>query len=216
MITELELRRRIRDVLARMSVLASADSESIVQFNPNGAYATKIPDGVRTTTPLDRMSSTDSRTLLDEWATRFADLTGRSRHEQVCYLLAAEAALDQALHRPPDRLTDEHDDPSLETVKRCLTIYEGMPPEQAAVIEATVYGGSVGSLTKWLERQRISNDRNPKDGRPRPTGEGRRRRVAELRAQGMGAPRIAKELGIATTTAQRVIRELEHDTRRAA
>lgn len=217
----MDLTRRIRDVLAAMSVLAAADSQSFVTFNPNGSHDTQIPAGVRTSASLATISSTDPRTLFDHWRGRFAraqehGVDDRHLHALV---LVAEAELDAARHRIPSTITAEHPEPGQATEERCLDLYAGVDLEEAASIEAAIYGGGERSVRLWLRRLRVRNDRDPDRGLPRPTGEGRLRRVAELLAAGCSQRAIARELGVSKTTVTRAVHELEqrrHRTRRAA
>lgn len=203
--------QRIRNVLAAMAQVSEADGQSVVLFDPNTSHESNAPTGVRTGMALRTMNPNQPRTLLDEWSQIFHDHANGDARELECLVEVAEAALAAYTHRLPVSLSDEHADPTESTERRCLVFYEGMSAERAAAIEARVYGGHAVSLTRWLERLRVRNDRDPRTGLTRPTGEGRLRRVAELRAQGLGARRIARELGCAVSTAQAAIRDVENN-----
>lgn len=214
----MDLTRRIRDVLARMSVLAAADSQSFVTFNPNGAHTTTIPAGVRITTTLTTISSRDPRTLFDHWAQRFANAQelGVDDRHLLALVRVAEAELAATQHRIPSTITAEHPEPGQATEERCLELYEGVELEEAAGIEASIYGGGERSVRLWMRRLRVKNDRDPDRGQPREAGEGRLRRVAELAASGMSHRKIAVELGVSKTTVVRALETLEDRRKRAA
>lgn len=209
------VQQRIRDVLAAMSQVSEAPGQSVVVFDPNTHHEWSIPSGVRTSVSVATLDPGRPVSLYDEWAVRFEQM--RSADELTLLLLvrAAETALAAYTHRHPGREVDEHDDPTAGTEARCLREYAGVDSKEAAVIESAAYGGDPNRLAKWLERLRVRNDQHPVTGQPKPVGEGRRRRVAELRAQGMGAKRIAQELGCAVSTAQKVMREVD-DQKQAA
>lgn len=200
---------RIRAVLAAMARVSEADGQSVVLFDPNTSHKSTIPSGVRTGQQLSSMDPSAPRTLFDEWAARFDRHRDADEFTLRLLVTAAETALNAYRHRHPGREVDEHDDPTAATEARCLREYHGMTPQEAGVIEAEIHGGDPNRLAAWMRNVRVRNGRHPDTGEHRPAGEHRLKRVAELRAQGLGAKRIARELGCAPSTVQEDFKRLE-------
>lgn len=198
----MSVEQRIRTVLAAMSTVSEAPGCSVVVFDPNGHHESKLPTG-------------DPSSLHDEWAARFRRMSDADEFTLRLLVTAAEHALAAYTHRHPGREVDEYGDPTLATEARCLREYESMCPVEAGVIEAEIHGGDPRRYATWLRNVRVRNNRHPDTGIVRPTGEGRLRKVAELRAQGLGAKRIARELGVAVSTAQDAMRALDQGERAA-
>lgn len=205
---------RIRRVLAAMSQVSEADGQSVVMFDPNTHHDCSIPSGVRASASVATLDVHQPRSLFDEWADRFDELQSADEYTLGVMVTAAETALASYTNRHPGREVDEHDDPTSGTEARCLRDYVGVNPKEAAVIEATAYGGDPNRLAQWLEGVRARNGYHRQTGEELPTGEGRLRLVAQLKAEGKGARVIAQQLSCAVSTAQRLVAQVEG--RRAA
>lgn len=202
---------RVRRVLAAMAAVSEADGQSVVQFDPNTSHKSTIPSGVRTGAPLATMDVDAPRTLLEEWSAVFDRAFRAGLGDQALNLLVtgAETALAAYCHRHPGREVDEHGDPTAHIEARALREYAGMDAAEAAVIEAQVYGGDPNRHAAWLRRLRLCNGRHPESGDPRPAGEARLRRVAELRAQGLSVRSIASAVPCSPQTVQDDFKRLD-------
>jgi hypothetical protein len=199
------LEDRIRDVLARLSVLSEVSASSLEpRMSGNSESPSKPPPGV-------------SRGLYDYWSERFARLyaEGKSEFEIHRDYLLAERDWAACTMHSPDRMAlrsgEATDNDAVNggaaeaaAADRVIELYEGVPAVEVAVHEYTTEA--------WVRKARAQRGRNPTDGRPRPEfldwDEDRRTREVASLASRMGQKKAADRLGVAKSTLQRYWPEL--------
>lgn len=194
------LEDKIRDLLARLSVLSEVSAANLEPRTSGSKSPSKPPPGV-------------NAGLYDYWADRFTRLYAEERSEFEIhrdYLIAERDYASCTMHSP-DRMAlrsgestdnDVVDGGAAENAaaQRVIELYEGVPAVEVAVHEYTTEA--------WVRKARGQRGRYPHDGRPKPTfldldDVDRHRKVAALKARGMGQAKAASKLGVSKNTVQR-------------
>lgn len=216
------LEQKIRDVLARLSMLSEAKASNLEPRTSHGASDSRVPAGVaerRRLQPSDPdRSPPKERSLFDFYAWSFAHADPEDRAQLFNLWLLAERDYHARVLHIPRRVSVRSGEDAIgklsgaeaerEAAKRVVELYEGRSAEEAAVFEYTTVG--------VIHKARKMHKRDLDDGRPRPPfrdwdEDERRRQVGLLRgrerAQGreIGAKAIGQHFGVDKNTVKRYL-----------
>lgn len=203
---------KIRDVLARLSMLADGDTQNLdaetAELDHHGKADSKPPPGVELRSS-DQPPSKERRSLY-EWYSWHFDRTEDPDRRLSLYLLAeidyqdfrfrADWRTELRKGELDDRDATDGGAAERAAAERVIDWYEGKPALLVAMLERTTEA--------WVKKARRQHDRNPVDGRPIPEflqwdDDRRRREVAAQVAKGRGKKAAAKALGVNPDTVRR-------------
>lgn len=192
MTTGRDLPHEARQLLARMTVLSTARSTSIVA---NHITSSKPGHVILAGT----LAPDDD--LVGKWAPRFADPD--NERFLPALLRLAERDIRQRTRRKPVPIGDrgERED-AWERDTRILEWYEGVPADEAADYESDCGTHVTGANIRAVRRR---NDHDPELGRVQVPRSQRRAVARRLRAEGLSVRQIAREMNVAPRTVQRAL-----------
>jgi hypothetical protein len=206
---------RIRDVLARLQMLADGDTQNLDPDKRFSKHAESKPPAGLTYRPSDKPPPKDRVSLFEWYSWQFRHHADDPEKLAVLVDLAEDDYRDfrfKADHRIELRKgelldNDPRDGGSAEEAqaRRIIEWYEGRDPLYVAWTESRM-GAKVSE--EWVRKARRQHERNPEDGRPRSEflamdADRRREAVAAQAAKGKGKKAAAKALGVNPDTVRR-------------
>lgn len=181
------LHRDVRQVLADMATISEGPAGHIGRGR--GGESDQVGPG----------GPPPSERLLAVWTQRFANCRDDEARLRVT-LRAAQAALSRRRRRQPAVISQDE----WESENRIIEWYEGQPAAEVAAIES-----ETGTLCSeaYIRRLRLRNGCDPELGRPRPPRERWAAIARSHRAAGRSLRWIARDMGVALATVQRLLEE---------
>lgn len=196
------LEQRKRSVLARMSVLSDAATTALGVSTAHVKPGTKAPKG-------------PSRSLFDEWSERLEQERDEGRLRTL--LLLAERDLNLRLKRKPLLIDDQGNrEDTTESEERILKWFEGVPADEAAIMESA---SGTNCTTSYIRGLRARNERDPQDGLPVAIRRSRAETAERLKWSmhpPMSIRKIAAEMRVSKSTVERLLKQAQEQRGQAA
>lgn len=203
-VEDLELRRRLRVVMAKLELLSEGRAQPIERSHhgkPESTPPAEVVLGGRPDKPPPK-----DRSLFAWYLWHLERVWGRDNPQQRYrkLVLLAERDLERFIHPAPDSRRAGHLHAAGTTEKaegeRVIAWYEGVDSLEVAVIE--------DCSQAWVEKVRRQHGRRHDDGRPLPGWRGwdverRQAEVDTLRKRGLSQQRAADKLGVSKRTVQK-------------
>lgn len=193
---------RIRQVLASLATLSEVSAASLQPRASQSAPDSSAPKGQCHSVDDPEAPRKDFCPLHDWYAWHFHRAETDEHRRRLLYLAERDyrAHVEHTPRRTPSEPVAKGVDPESSDGSRVVEWYEGIPAEEAAMLEEC--------SVAWVRKVREQRGRKGEDGRPKPgflqaDADERRRMVTSRQAKGWGAKKIADDLGVAKATVQR-------------